>query len=130
MVRQSGSESPTAATGFVTSDLLRFLLPVIGRLVVQGRHAPGAVGRGLRQQLEDHQRHRRHLGKVGQRSCSSPWPSRRRRILFAERLFLLLHAFHFSMIATADQNEVWAEYARPGGWNGRPGFSLSSLAFG
>ncbi|XP_039780573.1 alpha-galactosidase 1-like [Panicum virgatum] len=22
-----------------------------------------------------------------------------------------------SMIATADQNEVWAEYARPGGWN-------------
>lgn len=21
------------------------------------------------------------------------------------------------MIATADQNEVWAEYARPGGWN-------------
>jgi len=23
-----------------------------------------------------------------------------------------------SMIATADQNEVWAEYARPGGWNG------------
>ncbi|KAL6641243.1 hypothetical protein ACP70R_019424 [Stipagrostis hirtigluma subsp. patula] len=23
----------------------------------------------------------------------------------------------FSMIATADQNEVWAEYARPGGWN-------------
>ncbi|TVU02386.1 hypothetical protein EJB05_52120 [Eragrostis curvula] len=24
-----------------------------------------------------------------------------------------------SMIATADQNEVWAEYARPGGWNGQ-----------
>jgi hypothetical protein len=22
------------------------------------------------------------------------------------------------MIATADQNEVWSEYARPGGWNG------------
>ncbi|KAG2537290.1 hypothetical protein PVAP13_9NG258900 [Panicum virgatum] len=31
--------------------------------VRMGRHAPGAVGRGLRQQLEDHQRHRRHLGK-------------------------------------------------------------------
>lgn len=23
-----------------------------------------------------------------------------------------------SMTSRADQNEVWAEYARPGGWNG------------
>nr|BAK02966.1 predicted protein [Hordeum vulgare subsp. vulgare] len=30
-----------------------------------GRHAPGAVGRGVRQQLENHQRHRGHLGQHG-----------------------------------------------------------------
>jgi hypothetical protein len=51
------------------------------------------------------------------------------QILFAERLMSLLPAFRSSMIATADQNEVWAEYARPGGWNGRSGFSVSSHAF-
>jgi alpha-galactosidase len=43
---------------------------------------------------------------------------RRRRADFCLLMICCLR-FTFSMIATADQNEVWAEYARPGGWNGR-----------
>lgn len=30
-----------------------------------------------------------------------------------------LCSFCFSMVSRADENEVWADYARPGGWNGQ-----------
>ncbi|KAL6883499.1 hypothetical protein ACP4OV_010913 [Aristida adscensionis] len=41
---------------------------------------------------------------------SDTWDSSRAE---SEKLLICV----LSMIATADQNEVWAEYARPGGWN-------------
>lgn len=41
-------------------------------------------------------------------------------ILKAVSVFLLFSCccFFNSMVSRADQNEVYAEYARPGGWNG------------
>lgn len=46
----------------------------------QGRHAPGEVGRGVRQQLENHQRHRGHLGEVNRRLQLFKWHARNERI--------------------------------------------------